>query len=118
MGLFDGTPLQRPVTCERCNAPLNECKCPRNAKGTLTPPADQPARVRREKRSGKIVTVIAGLDPVATDLPAMLKTFRTTLGTGGTHDKAAGTLELQGDHRNRIVAELIKKGYPAKPAGG
>jgi translation initiation factor 1 len=118
MGLFDGTSLQRPVTCERCEKPLSECTCPRNAEGAITTPADQSPRVRREKRSGKLVTVITGLDASANDLPAMLKAWRSSMGTGGTLDKKTATLELQGDHRDRIVADLIAKGYKAKPAGG
>jgi len=81
-------------------------------------PADQQPRVRREKRSGKIVTVIAGLDPVANDLPAMLKVWRSSLGTGGTLDKANSQIELQGDHRDRLVALLLEKGFKAKAAGG
>lgn len=115
-GLFDGTPLQRPVTCERCGAPLDRCACPRNSAGKVLPPNLQQARVRREKRRGKLVTVIAGLDPVATDLAALLKELRTTLGTGGT--VAGGEVEVQGDHRDKVLASLIAKGYPAKAAGG
>lgn len=115
-GLFHGTSLERPVTCERCEKTLDECRCPRSADGAVLPPKDQPARVRREKRRGKVVTVISGLDPVATDLQALLKAFRTALGAGGTI--ADGELELQGDHRDRILAELRAMGYPAKAAGG
>ncbi len=118
MGLFDGTALERPVTCARCTAPLSECRCPRNAAGVVLTPAEQSPRVRREKRSGKIVTVIAGLDGSANDLPAMLKAWRSGMGTGGTLDKATGQIELQGDHRDRLVADLIAKGFKAKAAGG
>ena len=32
-GLFDGTPLVRPVTCQRCGKPLADCRCPRDAAG-------------------------------------------------------------------------------------
>jgi translation initiation factor 1 len=79
-------------------------------------PAQQPARVRREKRRGKVVTVIAGLDPQASDLPAMLKHLRSTLGTGGTINE--GEMELQGDHRDKVLDYLKSLGYPAKAAGG
>ncbi len=115
-GLFAGTPLERPVTCERCTLPLDACRCPRAADGRVLLPKDQPARVRREKRAGKTVTVIAGLDPSATDLPAMLATLKKQLATGGT--VSAGAIELQGDHRERILAHLLALGYPAKAAGG
>jgi translation initiation factor 1 len=29
-----------------------------------------------------------------------------------------GTIEIQGDHRDRLVAELVKMGYEAKRSGG
>jgi len=115
-GLFDGTRWERPVTCERCDQPRAACRCPRNAAGEITLPQDQPARVRREKRGGRVVTVITGLDPVASDLPALLKEFRTALGVGGTVKD--GTIELQGDHRDALVTRLCALGYPAKAAGG
>lgn len=116
-GLFAGTSLERPVTCERCGKPLGECACPRGTDGKLSLPKDQPARVRREKRRGKAVTVVAGLDPAASSTPALLKELRTSLGCGGTLT-SDGELELQGDHRDKVVALLVARGYPAKAAGG
>lgn len=63
-----------------------------------------------------MVTVIAGLDPKASDLAGLLKELRTKFGTGGTI--ADGEFELQGDHREKVVALLVQRGYPAKAAGG
>jgi translation initiation factor 1 len=117
-GLFAGTPLERPITCARCERPLTECRCPRGISGKVLLPRDQPARVRREKRSGKTVTVIAGLDPAASDLPDLLKQLKSTLATGGTIGGGGAEIEVQGDHRERVVAFLKGLGYPAKPAGG
>jgi translation initiation factor 1 len=34
---------------------------------------------------------------------------------GGVRD---GAIEIQGEHRDRLVAELVKLGYQAKRAGG
>ncbi len=114
-GLFDGTRFERPVTCEVCERPLADCRCPRGADGKVKPAADQPARVSRERRAGgKIVTVIAGLDPVASDLAGLLKRFKTLCAAGGT--VADGCIEIQGDHRERLVAALREMGYPAKSA--
>ncbi len=79
-------------------------------------PKDQPARVLREKRRGKWNTVVSGLDASASDLPAMLKQFKTTLGVGGTLRDDG--FELQGDVRDRLVEHLKSLGYPAKAAGG
>jgi translation initiation factor 1 len=119
-GFFDGTPLERPVTCEHCGKVADDCTCPRNAAGRVTLPSAQAARVRREKRRGKFVTVVAGLDPSATDLRALLKELRSSFGAGGsvTGPKSEPELELQGDHRDRVVELLKERGYPAKPAGG
>lgn len=116
-GLFDGTPLERPVTCERCNLPLGDCTCPRAADGRILLPKDQRPRVSRERRSGgKLITIVTGLDAGASDLPAMLKEFKTKLGAGGTIND--GRLELQGDHRDKLVELLKQRGYSAKPSGG
>lgn len=119
-GLFDGTPLQQPVTCERCSRDLAACTCPRDrATGKVLAEKDQPLRIRREQRRGKTVTVIAGFTPRSdrtSDLPDLLKKLKSTLGTGGTLD--GSTLELQGDHRDRLVEHFRSLGYPAKPAGG
>jgi translation initiation factor 1 len=80
-------------------------------------PKDQPARVSRERRGGgKMVTIIRGLDARATDLPAMLNAFKAKLGAGGTISD--GRIELQGDHRDKLVGILREMGYPAKASGG
>jgi translation initiation factor 1 len=79
-----------------------------------------PARIRvgREVsgRGGKGVSVITGI-PLA---PAALEELATRLkklcGTGGTVKD--GVIEIQGDHRDRLVAELAKLGYDAKRSGG
>jgi translation initiation factor 1 len=109
-GLFDGTPRQRPVTCAVCEQPLSACRCPRDATGAVLPPSGQTASIGVEKRGkGKIVTVIAGLDPVASDLDAMLVKLKSQCGTGGGVD--AGVITLQGDLRDRAAAHLRRAGY-------
>jgi len=115
-GLFDGTPLQRPVTCKVCGKPLTECACPRDADGSVCRPADQPARVRREKVRGKWTTVITGLDPAATDLKALAKELRSLCAAGAVPTDDG--VQVQGDHRDRLVEKLKAMGYPAKAAGG
>jgi len=116
-GLFDGTPLERPVTCERCGKPRKQCKCPRGADGRVVMPQDQAARVSRERRGGgKMVTIVSGLDARATDLAGLLKELKAKFGAGGTISE--GRVELQGDHRDKLVELLRQRGYPAKPSGG
>ena len=115
-GLFDGTSLQQPVTCAVCGAAREACGCPRNAGGEVCRPQDQPARVRREKRRGKWVTVVYQLDPSATDLKALAKQLKQACSAGGS--VTPDGVEVQGDHRDRVVQALLAMGYPAKPAGG
>jgi len=74
-------------------------------------------RIRREKRrKGKIVTVVAGLDPSASDLNAMLRQLKSACAAGGTVTE--GILEIQGDHTKRVTAFLEDMGYPVKQSGG
>jgi translation initiation factor 1 len=118
-GLFAGTPLERPVTCAVCEKPLEECACPRDGEGNVLLPKDQALVVRKAKRrKGKVVTVIEGLDPVASDLPAILKKLKGACAAGGTIGDDGATLEVQGEHREKAVAILREMGYPAKVAGG
>ena len=97
--------------------PRKQCKCPRGTNGHVLMPKDQPARVGRERRGGgKMVTIITGLDGKASDLGAMLKQFKAQFGAGGTISD--GCIELQGDHRDKLVEILRQLGYPAKSSGG
>jgi len=116
-GLFDGTPLERPVTCEQCGKSRKQCECPRTATGQILNPRDQHPRVSRERRGGgKIITIISGLDPRATNLQQLLKELKAKFGAGGTLTE--DRIELQGDHRDKLVDLLRTRGYQAKPSGG
>lgn len=114
--LFDGTAFERPVTCSACNKSMSDCSCPRDAQGEICLPADQDARVRREKRRAKWVTVVTGMDSHATDLKKLSKQLKATCSAGGSATEDG--VEVQGDHRDKIVDLLKQMGYPAKTAGG
>jgi translation initiation factor 1 len=82
--------------------------------------AAQNARVRVARevagRGGKGVSIITGLPLDAAALEALATRLKKTCGAGGaTKD---GRIEIQGDHRDRLVAELSKLGYDAKRSGG
>jgi predicted translation initiation factor SUI1 len=89
------------------------------------PPDEKPAatkpitlKVGRETagRRGKGVTTVFDLplaDDGVRDLAAVLK---QRCGTGGTVKN--GRIEIQGDKRERVVAELEKLGYEVKRVGG
>ena len=116
-GLFDGTPLERPVTCEVCEQPSAQCACPRSESGAVLLPKDQSARVGREKRrKGKTVTVITGLNPVVSNLDTILAKLKSACAAGGTI--SPDRIEIQGDHRERALSILRDLGYPAKLSGG
>lgn len=84
------------------------------------PSAAGAARVRvgREVagRGGKGVSVISGLPLAAGDLEALATRLKKLCGAGGAVKD--GRIEIQGDHRDRLVAELVKLGYDAKRSGG
>lgn len=84
------------------------------------PAAAGPAKVRvgRETsgRSGKGVSVISGLPLVGEELEALATRLKKLCGAGGAVKDS--TIEIQGEHRDRLVAELVKMGYEAKRSGG
>jgi translation initiation factor 1 len=101
--------------CPNCRRPVRECVCPKGAPGTAPPSA---VRVAREikGRAGKGVTTITGLPLSLADIDALATKLKKRCGSGGT--VRDGVIEIQGDHRDSIVAELIKMGWPAKKSGG
>jgi translation initiation factor 1 len=83
-------------------------------------PAAAAARVRvgREVagRGGKGVSVVSGLTLDTLQLDELAARLKKLCGAGGTVKE--GRIEIQGDHRDRLVAELCRLGFPAKRAGG
>jgi translation initiation factor 1 len=99
--------------CARCGS--YPCRCP---KPKSLPPQQQNPRIWRDRkgRGGKTVTVVRDLQLTAEDLAALGKLLKKKCGSGGTIKD--GTIEIQGDHREKVTAELVKLGYKAKLAGG
>lgn len=83
-------------------------------------PGPGPARIRvgREVsgRGGKGVSVITGLPLGGAALEELATRLKKLCGAGGA--VRDGVIEIQGDHRDRLVAELCKLGYDAKRSGG
>jgi translation initiation factor 1 len=83
-------------------------------------PAPGPPRIRvgRETagRGGKGVTVITGLPLTGEALEELAGRLKRCCGAGG--GVKGDRIELQGEHRDRLVAELARLGYDAKRAGG
>lgn len=101
--------------CPNCRRPVRECVCPKGAPGAAKPAQ---VRVGRETagRAGKGVTVVSGLPLSLSDIEALATKLKKRCGSGGTVRE--GVIEIQGDHRETIVQELIKLGWPAKKSGG
>ena len=82
------------------------------------PPQKQDLRIQasRSGRKGKTVTMITGFQSSAETLAKLLKQLKTQCGTGGTVKE--DSLEIQGDHRDKLLQILTQLGYKAKISGG
>jgi translation initiation factor 1 len=107
--------------CPECARPLADCRCRRSKPAqplVATPRGDSVVRVGRETqgRKGKGVTVVKGLPLAGAALDELATRLKKRCGSGGTVHE--GVIEIQGDHRDTLVAELGKLGYAVKRAGG
>jgi len=107
---------QQGKLCPDCGKPVPACSCVGKKSGNVA--GDGIVRIRRESkgRGGKTVTVVSGLPLTGEPLMQLAKTLKQSCGTGGTVKD--GKVEIQGDHVDRLMAELAKKGYRVKRAGG
>lgn len=101
--------------CPNCRHPVRDCVCPKGAPGAAKANA---VRVGREVkgRAGKSVTTVTGLPLSLADIEALAAHLKKRCGSGGT--VRDGVIEVQGDHRDVITAELVKAGFAAKKSGG
>jgi translation initiation factor 1 len=106
---------ERGLVCPKCRAPVAKCRC---GKEEPAPAGDGIVRVRRETkgRGGKTVTTVSGVPLGGAALRTLASDLKRRCGTGGTAKD--GAIEIQGDHRDTIVAELSRRGFTAKVAGG
>jgi translation initiation factor 1 len=103
--------------CPGCRRPVAQCVCKSAAAKALRADAGT-VRVSRQthSRAGKAVTVITGLALAPAQLATLASELKRHCGSGGTVKD--GAIEIQGEHRDAVVAELIKRGFAAKRAGG
>lgn len=101
--------------CASCHQPVTACSCRQSKPASK---GDGVVRISRETkgRGGKAVNVITGLPLPNPELEKLCTQLKKRCGSGGTTKD--GTIEIQGEHRDTLVAELSKLGYTVKKAGG
>ena len=102
-------------TCPTCRRSVHECRCQDDAS---RPAGDGNVRVGRESkgRGGKVVTLITGLAVPRGELQEIATRLKKRCGTGGTVKDTV--IEIQGDHREAVLAWLTAAGHRAKLIGG
>jgi translation initiation factor 1 len=103
--------------CPGCRRPVAQCVCKTAAAAALRADAGK-VRVSRQtqSRAGKAVTLISGLPLAGAELAALASDLKRFCGSGGTVKD--GAIELQGEHRDAVVAELQRRGFAARRSGG
>ena len=93
---------------------MTECTCKRDE----PPRGDGTVRVGRETkgRKGAGVTIVTGVPLRPSDLAELASRLKKKCASGGT--VRDGVIEIQGDHRDKVVAELTAAGFRVKRAGG
>ena len=103
--------------CPLCGQPTKRCVC-RKSPRAARPEGDGVVRVRREVkgRRGKTVTTISGVPLDADALRELAGELKRRCGSGGSAKD--GIIEIQGDHRDTLAAELRERGFTVRFAGG
>lgn len=107
--------------CPDCGASADRCVCRRQKKAAPSPapvPRDGVVRVGRETkgRKGAGITVITGAPLGGAELAELCTRLKKKCGSGGT--VRDGVIEIQGDHRDTLIAELASRGWTVKRVGG
>ena len=84
---------------------------------TNLPPSQQKVIVRldRKGRGGKSVTIVEGIQLPQKEMQSLIKQLKAKLGTGGAIKE--GSIEIQGEHCDKIIPVLEKMGYRPKRSG-
>ena len=91
------------TTCPKCGMPEDLCVCDSISR------EDQQITVKVDsRRYNKEMTVVSGLSE-EDDLKELASTLKSKMACGGTSKD--GEIQLQGDHRRRIVDALVEEGF-------
>jgi translation initiation factor 1 len=72
--------------------------------------------VTRKGKGGKTVTIVSGFQVSLETLNSLTKVLKNQCGAGGAMKD--NSIEIQGDHRQKILEIVSKLGYKAKLSGG
>jgi translation initiation factor 1 len=100
--------------CPECEHPIADCICKQEAE----PKGDGIVRVSLDTkgRKGKGVTLITGLLLKADELKTLGKELKQKCGVGGAVKD--GNIEIQGDHRDKVIELLKARSFHVKRSGG
>jgi translation initiation factor 1 len=87
----------------------NKEKTAEKVSGEIKAPQKHQLHLAKEKRRGKVVTIVKPFYLDSTTFQALLKTLKKKLGTGGTIK--AESLEFQGDIPDLVRSQLEALGY-------
>ncbi|QOR61785.1 translation initiation factor [Sulfurovum sp. ST-21] len=87
----------------------NKEKTVTKKKVEIKPPQKHQLYLAKEKRRGKIVTIVKPFHLARQELKALLKTLKKKLGTGGTLKEES--LEFQGDIPDKLRTTLEEMHY-------
>ena len=90
----------------------NKDKPSKSKKTEIKSPEKHQLHFAKEKRRGKVVTIVKPFHLTKSDLQALLKTLKKKLGTGGTVKD--DSLEFQGEITDTLRTHLEKLGYRFK----
>ncbi len=104
--------------CPDCRHPLADCRCAEQDDQQRLAALDGIVRLRRETsgRKGKGVTTVSGVPLADAELKILTKALKKRCGSGGSLKD--GVIEIQGDHREVLKAELESQGFRVRLAGG
>ncbi len=99
--------------CPGCGWPADNCRCStKRTDAALPDRIVAKLRVEKKGRGGKTVTVVDGLPHNAEFLKELCQDLKRLCGTGGTAGE--GSVELQGDLRDRVRPFLVERGFVVK----